>query len=72
MCSSPRISEILQDYPDISPKVIPIINSYITELFERTRTEAVRLAKYNKKAIITSREIKLAVRHLFKEETGTK
>jgi histone H3/H4 len=46
----------------ISKKGITIINSFINDIFERIVTEAGKLARYNKKATLSSREIQTAVR----------
>ena len=58
-------TEVLkQVHPDtgISSKAMSIMNSFINDIFEKTATEASRLARYNKKPTITSREIQTAVR----------
>lgn len=39
-----------------------IMNSFINDIFEKLAQEAARLARYNKKPTITSREIQTAVR----------
>jgi len=39
-----------------------IMNSFINDIFERIATEAGKLATYNKKATLSSREIQTAVR----------
>eukprot|EP00898_Chlorokybus_atmophyticus_P000474 jgi/Chlat1/1427/Chrsp12S01990 len=53
-----------QVHPDtgISSKAMSIMNSFINDIFEKIATEASRLARYNKKPTITSREIQTAVR----------
>ena len=53
-----------QVHPDtgISKKGMPIMNSFINDIFERIATEAGKLATYNKKATLSSREIQTAVR----------
>ena len=53
-----------QVHPDtgISSKAMSIMNSFVNDIFERIATEASRLAQYNKKHTITSREIQTAVR----------
>jgi histone H3/H4 len=38
-----------------------IMNSFINDIFEKIASEASRLARYNKKPTITSREIQTAV-----------
>lgn len=52
----------------ISTKGIVILDGMTEDLFERLATEAGRLARYNKKATITSREIQTAVRLVFPGE----
>ena len=39
-----------------------ILNSFVNDIFERIATEASKLAQYNRKSTITSREIQTAVR----------
>ena len=59
------ILEVLkQVHPDIgvSSKTMGIMNSFINDIFEKLDQEASRLARYNKKPTITSREIQTAVR----------
>ena len=53
-----------QVHPDtgISSKAMSIMNSFINDIFEKIATEASKLAVYNKKPTITSREIQTAVR----------
>jgi len=53
-----------QVHPDtgISSKAMGIMNSFIHDIFEKLAQEAARLARYNKKPTITSREIQTAVR----------
>ncbi len=46
----------------ISSKAMSIMNSFVNDIFERIATESSRLAQYNKKHTITSREIQTAVR----------
>jgi histone H2B len=45
-----------------------IMNSFVNDTFDRLATEAVRLARYNKKSTLTSREIQTAVRLLLPGE----
>eukprot|EP01120_Amphizonella_sp_Union-15-10_P002951 TRINITY_DN1324_c0_g1_i1.p1 TRINITY_DN1324_c0_g1~~TRINITY_DN1324_c0_g1_i1.p1 ORF type:complete len:242 (-),score=41.55 TRINITY_DN1324_c0_g1_i1:103-828(-) len=52
----------------ISNKAMSIVNSFVWEMFIRIATEAGRLARYNKKHTLTSREIQTAVRLLFPGE----
>ncbi|KAK4791932.1 hypothetical protein SAY86_022367 [Trapa natans] len=53
-----------QVHPDIgiSSKAMGIMNSFINDIFEKLAHESSRLARYNKKPTITSREIQTAVR----------
>ncbi|KAL0002713.1 hypothetical protein SO802_016494 [Lithocarpus litseifolius] len=53
-----------QVHPDIgiSSKAMGIMNSFINDIFEKLASESSRLARYNKKPTITSREIQTAVR----------
>ncbi|CAM6024729.1 unnamed protein product [Sphagnum balticum] len=53
-----------QVHPDtgISSKAMGIMNSFINDIFEKLAQEAARLARYNKKPTITSREVQTAVR----------
>ena len=59
-----------QVHPDtgISSKAMSIMNSFVNDIFERIAHEASRLAHYNKKSTITSREIQTAVRLLLPGE----
>ncbi|XP_022801281.1 late histone H2B.L4-like [Stylophora pistillata] len=59
-----------QVHPDtgISSKAMGIMNSFVHDVFERIAGEASRLAHYNKKSTIGSREIQTAVRLLLPGE----
>ncbi|XP_068134815.1 histone H2B 1.1-like [Hyperolius riggenbachi] len=59
-----------QVHPDtsISSKTMSIMNSFVNDIFERIAGEASRLAHYNKRSTITSREIQTAVRLLLPGE----
>ena len=59
-----------QVHPDtgISSKAMSIMNSFVNDVFERIANEASRLAKYNKKSTISSREVQTAVRLLLPGE----
>ena len=59
-----------QVHPDtgISSKAMTIMNSFVNDIFERIAGESSRLAKYNKRSTITSREIQTAVRLLLPGE----
>ena len=45
----------------ISSKAMYIMNSFINDLFEKLVAEAAKLARYNKKSTITSRDIQTSV-----------
>ena len=53
-----------QVHPEIgiSKKAMSIMDSFVHDIFERLAVEAGRLARYNKRHTITSREIQTAVR----------
>lgn len=52
----------------ISSKAMSIMNTFVNDMFERIAAEASRLAHYNKRSTITSREIQTAVRLLLPGE----
>ena len=53
-----------QVHPDtgISSKAMSIMNSFINDIFERIAGEAGKVARYSKKATLSSREIQTSVR----------
>ena len=53
-----------QVHPDtgISSKGMSIMNSFITDIFDKIANEAGKLVRYNKKGTLSSREIQSAVR----------
>lgn len=59
-----------QVHPDtgISNKAMGIMNSFVADIFEKVATEAGRLARYNKRQTISSREIQTAIRLLLPGE----
>lgn len=59
-----------QVHPDtgVSSKAMSIMNSFVNDIFERIAAESSRLAQYNKRSTITSREIQTAVRLLLPGE----
>ena len=59
-----------QVHPDtgISSKAMSIMNSFVNDIFERISGESSRLAHYNRRSTITSREIQTAVRLLLPGE----
>jgi len=52
----------------ISSKAMSIMNSFVNDIFGRIAGEASKLAQYNKKSTISSREIQTAVRLLLPGE----
>ncbi|XP_059810836.1 histone H2B-like [Hypanus sabinus] len=59
-----------QVHPDtgISFKAMTVMNSFVNDIFERIAGEASRLAHYNKRSTISSREFQTAVRLLLPGE----
>jgi len=59
-----------QVHPDtgVSNKAMSIMNSFVNDIFERIANESSKLASYNKRSTITSREIQTAVRLLLPGE----
>ena len=53
-----------QVHPEVgvSKKSMAILNSFVNDVFERVVGEAGKLARFNKKATVSSREIQTAVR----------
>ena len=53
-----------QVHPDtsVSTKTMSIMNSFVNDIFERIASESSKLAAYNGKKTISSREIQTAVR----------
>merc|ERR1739848_267918 len=51
-----------QVHPDtgLSSKAMSIMNSFVNDIFERIAAESSRLAHYNKRSTISSREIQTA------------
>jgi histone H2B len=59
-----------QVHPDvsISTRAMDIMNSFVGDVFERLAAEAGRLARYNHRRTITSREIQTATRLILPHE----
>ena len=59
-----------QVHPDtgISNRAMNIMNSFVNDIFERIAAEASRLAHFNNRSTISSREIQTAVRLLLPGE----
>ena len=53
-----------QVHPDtgVSSKAMSILNSMMSDMFDKIASESAKLARYTKKPTITSREIQTAVR----------
>ncbi len=62
-CPAPDSADV-----GISKKAMSIMNSFVNDTFERLANEAVRLARYNKKSTLTSREMQTSVRLLLPGE----
>ena len=65
------IYKVLKQAPPdtgVSSKAMSIMNSFVNDLIERIAAEASKLAHYNKRSTITSREIQTAVRLLLPGE----
>ena len=62
--------ELKQVHPGtgITAKAMGIMNSFVSDIFERIAMEASRLTKYAKKSTMSSREIQTAVRLLLPGE----
>ncbi|XP_078612123.1 histone H2B-like [Branchiostoma floridae x Branchiostoma japonicum] len=56
------------DTTGVSSKAMGIINCFLNDILERIAGEASRLAHYNKRSTISSREIQTAVRLLLSGE----
>eukprot|EP01041_Mallomonas_annulata_P000747 gene747-1430_t len=62
--TTPKKAGWQQVHPEtgVSKRAMSIMNSFINDIFERIAVEAARLARYNKKSTLSSREIQTAVR----------
>ena len=63
-----RVLKSVHPETGISNRAMAIMNSFINDIFERIATEASRLARYNNRHTLTSREIQTAVRLLLPGE----
>ncbi|CAB1417415.1 unnamed protein product [Pleuronectes platessa] len=63
-----KVLKQVQPNISISTKSMAIMNSFVMDIFERIAREASRLALYNKRSTITSRDIQTAVRLLLPGE----
>ena len=57
-----RVLKQVHPETGIAKRSMSIMNSFINDIFERIAGEAGKLAKYNKKATLSSREIQTSVR----------
>ncbi|KXN72409.1 histone-fold-containing protein [Conidiobolus coronatus NRRL 28638] len=57
-----RVLKQVHSDTGISNKAMSILNSFVNDIFERIANEASKLASYNKRSTISSREIQTAVR----------
>ena len=53
-----------QVHPDtgVSKRAMSVLNSFVSDTFERIASEAGKLCKYNKRKTMTAREVQTAVR----------
>ena len=61
-CPRPPSSRSRDAEVGVSKKGMSILNSFIHDIFERVTGEAGKLARFNKKATLSSREVQTAVR----------
>uniref|UniRef100_A0A0N4ZG81 Histone H2B n=1 Tax=Parastrongyloides trichosuri TaxID=131310 RepID=A0A0N4ZG81_PARTI len=57
-----RVLKQVHPETGISSKAMSIMNSFVNDVFEKIASEGSKLAKYNKRSTISSREIQTAVR----------
>ena len=57
-----RVLKQVHGQTGISSKAMSIMNSFVNDIFGRIASEASRLARYGKRATMSSREIQTAVR----------
>ena len=57
-----RVLKQVHPETGISKRGMSIMNSFINDVFERVCAEAGKLARYNKKKTLSSREVQTAVR----------
>ena len=63
-----RLLKLVRPNNTISSKAMSIMNSLVSDLFQRIAREASMIAKRNKKATLSWREVQTAVRLLFPGE----
>ena len=64
LCASPSPAPLppARAETGISKKAMSIMNSFVNDTFEKIVAEAGKLARYNKKSTLSSREVQTAVR----------
>jgi histone H2B len=63
-----RVLKQVHPETGISKKSMQIMNSFINDIFEKIALESSKLARYNKKHTLSSREVQTAVRLLLPGE----
>nr|XP_012625384.1 late histone H2B.L4-like [Microcebus murinus] len=66
----PRVLKNVHDGLSLSQEAVSVMDSFVHDIFERIAEEAGRLARYTKRATITSREIQTAARLILPGEIG--
>jgi len=62
LSSFPLIPPTRTTETGISTKGMSVMNSFVTDIFDKVMVEAGKLVRYNKKSTLSSREIQTAVR----------
>lgn len=62
------LKQVHKDDCTISKKSMSIMNSFMTDIFDKTMVEAGKLARYSKRATVSSREVQSAIRLVFPGE----
>merc|ERR1712195_367444 len=57
-----RVLKQVHPETGISKRSMSIMNSFISDIFDKLATEASKLVKYNKRSTLSSREVQSAVR----------
>lgn len=57
-----KVLKLVHPNQGISNKAMAIVNSFVSDVLDRIAQEAGRLARYNKRRTISSREVQTAVR----------
>ncbi|XP_028666374.1 late histone H2B.L4-like [Erpetoichthys calabaricus] len=66
-----KVLKLVHPDTSISSKAMAIMNSFVNDMFDRIAIEASRLAKYNKRSTISSKEIQTAVKFLLPGELAS-